>query len=419
MNFFCWIIILIGSIHASLGNDFSFGQNLSKIDHIQQLIQKLRGTMEEGADWTNQSYSLMSLLLLEECKLVENVEIPAKISNNQLKLEVDRNCAALKSGKLLSNKSVITDKMALALQTDGQKMVAHLKRIEKEQQITVDGMHGTLVEIFSRAQEHTESKKLLLFVVLFKLLRQKIVEMSAGPAKNAIQTVLAQNSVAMPISMIGHKYALNILEVEENEDMQLIQKEEGTDWTKQADSQIESMLLEECQFVKNHGKIAKFVVKNAIMLGAEHGCQSLLKGELFSDGTELVEKVTLAFQTGDQKLIENLKRKEIGAKIAVDGGGTLAEILPLTKVGNILRMLEAKMSAGPAKDAVQNLLAQNSVVMPSDMVQLVMNLWKIYSHNHVYVNPQIRREHPRTRRKRDNGMQRILTELGSIIRINV
>ncbi|KAI3413328.1 hypothetical protein GPALN_010824 [Globodera pallida] len=194
---------------------------------------------------------------------------------------------------------------------------------------------------------------------------------------------------------------------------QLIQKEEGTDWTKESDSKIESMLLEECQFVKNHGKIAKFVLNNVIMLGAEgHGCQSLLKGELFSDGTELVEKVTLAFQTGGQKLIENLKRKEIEAKIAVNGGGTLAEILPPTKVDNILRMLEAKMSVGPAKDAVQNLLAQNSGVMPSDMVQLVMNLWKIYSHNHVYVHPQIRREHPRTRRKRDAGMQRILTELG-------
>ncbi|KAI3413322.1 hypothetical protein GPALN_010819 [Globodera pallida] len=117
---------------------------------------------------------------------------------------------------------------------------------------------------------------------------------------------------------------------------------------------------------------------NKIMLGAEgHGCQSLLKGESLSDGTELVEKVTLAFQTGGQKLIENLKRKEMEAKIAVNGGGTLAEILPLTKVDNILRMLEAKMSAGPAKDAVQNLLAQNSAVMPSDMVQLVMNLWLI------------------------------------------
>ncbi|KAI3413329.1 hypothetical protein GPALN_010825 [Globodera pallida] len=144
----------------------------------------------------------MGLLLLEECKMVESVEIPAKISDNQLKLEVDRNCAALKSGKLLNNKSVITDKMALALQTDGQKMVAHLKRIENEKQITLDGMHGTLVEIFSQAQEHTESKKLQLFVVLFKILRQKIVEMSAGPAKNAIQTVLAQNSVAMPSEML-------------------------------------------------------------------------------------------------------------------------------------------------------------------------------------------------------------------------
>uniref|UniRef100_A0A914H6U4 Uncharacterized protein n=1 Tax=Globodera rostochiensis TaxID=31243 RepID=A0A914H6U4_GLORO len=136
---------------------------------------------------------------------------------------------------------------------------------------------------------------------------------------------------------------------------------------KQMDSLIKSMLVTECQISEKYSK-------NEIVLGAEHGCQSLPKGEILSDGTELVEKVTMAFQTDGQNLIESLKRKEFEAKNAVDGG-TLAEILPLTKVGNILRMLEAKMSAGPAKEAVQNVLAHNSVVMPSAMVQLVMNLW--------------------------------------------
>uniref|UniRef100_A0A914GS09 Gustatory receptor n=1 Tax=Globodera rostochiensis TaxID=31243 RepID=A0A914GS09_GLORO len=160
----------------SIGEEYSKapirGQAPDSDDYIQQM---LNAGLEKGGDGAEQHESLLVWLLLKECEIVEN------ILDNELKVEVGRNCTALKSGKPLNSQN-------------GPKMVAYLKRIEKEKQITVDGQQ---------------------FVALFNILRQLVKEMSAGPAKDAIEAVFKQKLVPMPPSEML-QFAIQIWHIHSN-----------------------------------------------------------------------------------------------------------------------------------------------------------------------------------------------------------
>ncbi|KAL3088019.1 hypothetical protein niasHS_009305 [Heterodera schachtii] len=148
-------------------------------------------------------------------------------------------------------------------------------------------------------------------------------------------------------------------------------------------------------------------------------CEALKKGQLLDNGIseQFANKVEKALQKHGQKLVEFFKKREIEAKITVDGKcGTIADILAradehpklrqIVKMFNILRKWVGKMSAGPDKEAIQNvLLASQTVPMPSGMVQLVIQLW--HSSKFGAVPQQLRAtkcpSRSRRRRKRQNG----------------
>ncbi|KAL3084709.1 hypothetical protein niasHT_031594 [Heterodera trifolii] len=145
-------------------------------------------------------------------------------------------------------------------------------------------------------------------------------------------------------------------------------------------------------------------------------CEALKKGQLLANGIseEFANKVEKALQKHGKKLVKFFKKRENEAKITVDGKcGTIADILAradkhpklrqIVKMFDILRKWVGKMSAGPAKEAIQRvLLASHSVPMPSDMVQLVIQFW------HFGAVPQQLRatkspSRSRRRQKRQNG----------------
>ncbi|KAL3067865.1 hypothetical protein niasHS_016832 [Heterodera schachtii] len=160
-------------------------------------------------------------------------------------------------------------------------------------------------------------------------------------------------------------------------------------------------------------------------------CEALKKGQFLDNGIseEFANKVEKALQKHGQKLVEFFKKRENVAKITVDGKcGTIADILAradehpklrqIVKMFDILRKWVGKMGAGPDKEAIQNvLLASHSVPMPSDMVQLVIQLW--YASKFSTVPQQFRtNQHPQSharRRKRDHPMVELVLFIVAIL----
>uniref|UniRef100_A0A914ICC8 Uncharacterized protein n=1 Tax=Globodera rostochiensis TaxID=31243 RepID=A0A914ICC8_GLORO len=226
------------------------------------------------------------------------------------------------------------------------------------------------------------------------------------------------------------------------------------DWSVKLESLLKSMLVTECQMLaqnsKNDLNDAPLVVEEEV----KRGCKSLLKGQQLSvDGPKIVGTVTLACQTDGQQMVADLKQWEIDTKkITVFDGlqSAVAEgILPqanehskkllqqFVTLINFLGVVENKMSAGLAKDAIHAVLTQKS--LPSEMMQLVIQLWlKVFNggehqteavqqkqqHQHVQQSHppgdhlQKRHEFPvRRRRRRQERMlstARIFRELGTL-----
>ncbi|KAL3084707.1 hypothetical protein niasHT_031592 [Heterodera trifolii] len=187
------------------------------------------------------------------------------------------------------------------------------------------------------------------------------------------------------------------------------------------------MLLAECKIMKSAQKTVKNKSDDSaeIYLEVYKHCEALKKGQILANGIpeQFAKKIEKTLQKYGQKLVEFFKKRENEAKITVDGKcGTIADILAradkhpklrqIVKMFDILRKWVGKMSAGPAKEAIQNvLLASHSVPMPSDMVQLFIQLWHASKFGDIpqqFRSNQHPRSHARRRRKRDHPIAELI-----------
>ncbi|KAL3093954.1 hypothetical protein niasHT_027282 [Heterodera trifolii] len=329
----CIIFLVVATVHHSLLLVNAVKVDNGQIEAVHEMVQKLTDQLEKEDILHNYPKSLLIPIIEEICKMAQqNGQMPLVMQlDKDTELAMEPNCDKDKDIEIFKDNEqhILVEKVTNFIKENDKQIIEHLRKSEKEQKITtISGFNGTLAELWAqKSGSETEAHKLLLSV------------------KNLLRVISHQLDA-------GGK-------AEEGKD--------GIRYGEEAEERTEGKGCDKKNGDKGKGKSKE---ENA---NAGEGKANANDGD--KDG------VLRRTKRHNRKVKDEVQIKEVNKERSVRVGdkkqnkGKLEKEKTETKKGNDNGMEKGENEAVNVQKIIKKTLATNAVPMPSDLLQLLMQLW--------------------------------------------